>query len=216
DIDLAIRFHAAGWRVRYCEEAVVWEESVPSWSGLVRQRARWCEGVLRALVQHTPRLVRGHMSGLQKLDLLLFLTGSVVIPAAVFASYAYGLAAFLRGVLLPYYLLPLPRALPEPVTVGAFAVLAAALVLSAVVELRARIWKVLAGVAAYGAFTVHPLVSTPLALVNYARSMVTGRTCWWKTDHGSAPGTPPPQLAWEQDGRVGEWLAFNLYRRAVP
>ncbi|MCL6554530.1 MAG: pyruvate, phosphate dikinase, partial [Firmicutes bacterium] len=98
DIDLAIRFHAAGWRVRYCEEAVVWEESVPSWSGLVRQRARWCEGVLRALVQHTPRLVRGHMSGLQKLDLLLFLTGSVVIPGAVFASYAYGMAAFLRGV----------------------------------------------------------------------------------------------------------------------
>jgi len=216
DIDLAIRFHAAGWRVRYCEEAVVWEESVPSWSGLVRQRARWCEGVLRALVQHTPRLVRGHMSGLQKLDLLLFLTGSVVIPGAVFASYAYGMAAFLRGVLLPYYLLPLPRALPEAVTVGAFAVLAAALVLSAVVELRARIWKVLAGMVAYGAFTVHPLISTPLALVNYTRSVFTGRTCWWKTDHGSAPGTPPPQLAWEQDGRVGEWLALGLYRRAVP
>ncbi|MCS7236337.1 MAG: glycosyltransferase family 2 protein [Armatimonadota bacterium] len=215
DIDLAIRFHAAGWRVRYCEEAVVWEESVASWPALVRQRARWTEGVLRALVQHAARVVRGHMSVAQKLDLLFFLTGSVVIPAAVFASYAYGVVAFVRGVLLPYYLLPLPRALPELLTAGAFAALTLGLVLSSAVELRtAR--RVLVGLAAYGAFTVHPLLSTPLALVNYGWSVATGQNHWWKTDHGAAPAPAAPQPAWARDGRVAEWLALGVYRRAIP
>ncbi len=217
DIDLAVRFHALGWRVRYCEEAVVWEESVATWVGLVRQRARWCEGVLRALVQHTPRILRGRLSVLQKLDLLLFLTGSVVIPGAVFATYAYGLSAFLRGVLLPYYLLPLPRSLPEPLTGGSFAALVLALVLAAVVELRGRPVQVLTGLLAYGVFTTHPMVSAPLALANYARSVATGRVWWWKTDHGApAPGALPAGLVWEQDGRVGEWLALGAYRRAIP
>jgi 1,2-diacylglycerol 3-beta-glucosyltransferase len=215
DIDLAIRLHAAGWRVRYCEEAVVWEEAVSTWSGLVRQRARWTEGALRALVQHAFRIVRGHTSAPHKLDLLLFLTGSVVIPAAVFASYVYGLAAFVRSVLLPYYLLPLPRALPEPLTAGAFAVLSAALVLSAAVELRTGL-RVLVGLVAYGAFNVHPLLSTPLALLSYARSVVTGQSRWWKTDHGAPTASRATQPVWARDGRVAEWLALNAYRRAIP
>lgn len=215
DIDLAIRFHAAGWRVRYCEDAVVWEESVGTWPGLIRQRARWTEGVLRALVQHAVRMVRGRLSWVQKLDLLLFLTGSVVIPAAVFASYVYGLAAFVRGVLLPYDLLPLPRALPEPLAGGAFAVLVLALALSAAVELR-KAPRVLVGLAAYGAFTVHPLLSTPLAVLSYVQSRVTGRSRWWKTEHGTAAAPAGPLGGWVQDGRVAEWLALNLYRRAIP
>jgi 1,2-diacylglycerol 3-beta-glucosyltransferase len=217
DIDLAIRFHARGWRVRYCEEAVVWEESVSTWHGLVRQRARWCEGTLRAVVTHAPRILRGKMSGLQKVDLLLFLTGSVVIPAAVFTSYAYGLAAFLRQALLPYYLLPLPRSLPEPVTAGAFGALLLALVLSAVVELEGRVRAVLAGLAAYGLFTTHPLLSAPLAVASYAWSALTGRRDWWKTEHGSgAASSGRAELVWEQDRRVGEWLALGSYRRAIP
>lgn len=217
DIDLAIRFHAVGWRVRYCEEAVVWEESVPTWHGLVRQRARWCEGVLRALLAHTTRILRAPMSAFQKLDLLLFLTGSVVIPAAVFTSYAYGLSAFLRSVLLPYYLLPLPRSLPEPLTAGAFGVLVVALVASAVVELRGRVREVVAGLAAYGVFTTHPLFSTPVAVASYAYSAVTGRRGWWKTEHGGGSSAPSSgELLWEQDGRVAEWLALGSYRRALP
>ena len=215
DIDLAIRFHAAGWRVRYCEEAVVWEEAAPTWPALVRQRARWCEGVLRVLVQHALSIVRGHLPVLQKGEVLLFLTGSVLIPAAVFASYAYGLAAFLRGALLPYYLLPVPRALPEPLVAPAFGALTASLGLAAVVELR-NTTKALGGFLAYGVLAVHPLLSTPLALVNYAYGALTGRSRWWKTDRGTPQGVPAPQLTWQRDGRVGEWLALGSYRRALP
>lgn len=217
DIDLALRFHALGWRVRYCEEAVVWEESVPTWQGLIRQRARWCEGVLRALLAHTPRILRAPISPFQKLDLLLFLTGSVVIPAAVFTSYAYGLLAFLRSISLPYYLLPLPRSLPEPLTAAAFGALLAALGLSALVELRGRLREVLTGLVAYGLFTTHPLVSTPVAVTSYAWSACTGRNLWRKTEHGNGRSASPPQdLVWQQDGRVGEWLALGSYRRALP
>jgi cellulose synthase/poly-beta-1,6-N-acetylglucosamine synthase-like glycosyltransferase len=213
DIDLAIRFHALGWRVRYCEEAVVWEESVPTWAGLVRQRARWSEGVLRALVDHALRILRGHMTLLQKADLLLFLTGSVLIPAAVFASHAYAAATLLRGALEPYYLLPLPRSLPEPLTVGAFGLLTAALITSAAVEVRAAPWRVAAGFAAYLLFTAHQMLSTPLALLNCAYAAATGRTLWFKTEH-AAPWGESDSV--ERDPQVGEWLALGSYRRAIP
>ncbi len=213
DIDLAIRFHALGWGVRYCEEAVVWEESVPTWAGLVRQRARWSEGVLRALVDHAPRILRGHMTALQKADLLLFLTGSVLIPAAVFASHAYAVATLLRSALEPYYLLPLPRSLPEPLTVGAFGLLVLALVVSAATEVRTGPWQVATGLWAYLLFTAHQMLSTPLALLNCAYTAVTGRTLWFKTEH-ALPWEGGSSL--ERDPRIGEWLALGAYRRALP
>lgn len=213
DIDLAIRFHALGWRVRYCEEAVVWEESVSTWARLVRQRARWTEGVLRALVDHTPRILRGHMTPLQKADLLLFLTGSVLIPGAVFASHAYATATLLRSALEPYYLLPLPRTLPGLLTSGAFGLLAAALVISAATEIRGTPWRVACGLVAYLLFTAHQMLSTPLALLNCAYAAATGRALWCKTEHAALREEGPSA---DRDPRVGEWLAFGFYRRAIP
>ncbi|MDR7568598.1 MAG: glycosyltransferase family 2 protein, partial [Armatimonadota bacterium] len=70
DVDLAIRFWVAGWRVRYCEEAVVWEESVPCWRDLLRQRTRWSEGVLMALGDYFFGILLGRTTPFQKMDLV--------------------------------------------------------------------------------------------------------------------------------------------------
>jgi 1,2-diacylglycerol 3-beta-glucosyltransferase len=184
DIDLAIRFHLVGWKVRYCEDAVVWEESVADWPGLVRQRTRWAEGVLRALVEHLRGIVSGRMNALQKADMMFFLTGSMVIPSAIFASNVYGVTLLMRGVLEPFYLLPLGHSLPSALTTAVFVAFTTALLLSAASEARWNPLRAAGTVVAYVLFTSHQLVATPWAVVRYVRSVITGQVEWVKTDHG--------------------------------
>jgi cellulose synthase/poly-beta-1,6-N-acetylglucosamine synthase-like glycosyltransferase len=187
DIDLAIRFHALGWRVRYCEEAVVWEESVPTWWGLVRQRTRWSEGALGALSTHLRAILTGRATPFQKLDLVFFLTGSVVIPAAIFTSYLYGAATLLRNLLEPLYLLPLGRSLPPAVTDGAFLLLTASLGISIGSRIGWHPLRIAGAMAAYLFMGSHQVLSAPLAVLRYARSALTGRVEWLRTPHGKAP-----------------------------
>lgn len=187
DIDLAIRFHAMGWRVRYCEEAVVWEESVPTWWGLVRQRTRWSQGALEALGAYLRAILTGQATLFQKLDLVFFLTGSVVIPAAIFTSYLYGAAAVLRSLLEPLYLLPLGRSLPAAVTDGVFLLLTASLGISIGTQVGWRPLRIAGAMAAYLFMGSHQVLSAPLAVLRYARSALTGRAEWLRTPHGKAP-----------------------------
>ncbi len=184
DIDLAIRFWAAGLRVRYCEEAVVWEESVPDWWALVRQRTRWSEGVLMALGDYFFQILLGRTTWFQKLDLVFFLTGSVAIPAAIFASYVYGAALFLRNLLEPLYLLPLGRSLPPVATNAAFLLFTGALATAIGTQLGWRPLRVLGALGSYLLMGSHQLVTTPLALLRYARDVLTGQIEWLKTEHG--------------------------------
>ncbi|MDR5684327.1 MAG: glycosyltransferase family 2 protein [Armatimonadota bacterium] len=223
DIDLAIRFQVVGWKVRYCEEAVVWEESVPDWPGLVRQRTRWAEGVLRALVEHLGAIVSGRMTAFQKTDMLFFLTGSMVVPAAIFASNVYGAVVLLRGVLEPLYLLPMGRSLPPELTAGAFGAFSAALLLSAASQGGWNPLRALRVVVTYLLFTAHQLVATPWAVARYVRSIVTGQVEWLKTDHGMpAPALDPVTpvvdgAGWgEKDARVHERLAMSSLHRTMP
>jgi 1,2-diacylglycerol 3-beta-glucosyltransferase len=222
DIDLAIRFHVVGWRVRYCEDAVVWEESVPNWPGLIRQRTRWAHGVLRALVEHLGRIISGRMTAFQKADMLFFLTAAMMIPAAIFASNVYGAAVLLRGVLEPFYLLPLGRSLPSPLTTGAFAAFTAALLLSAASQKGWNPLRAVGIVFTYLLFTSHQMVATPWAVARYVRSVITGQVEWVKTDHGMRH--PAVDLAaavvgdarrGEQHARVHAWLAIDSLHRAM-
>jgi hypothetical protein len=91
DIDLSVRFHLRGWQIRYCEEAVVWEEAVPTVRDLVRQRTRWFEGAMQALGEHLPAILFGRLPLQTRVDVLFFLAGSLVATLALLTTYAYGL-----------------------------------------------------------------------------------------------------------------------------
>jgi 1,2-diacylglycerol 3-beta-glucosyltransferase len=187
DTDLAIRFWAAGWRVRYCEEAVVWEESVPGWWELVRQRTRWSEGALMALGDYFFRILLGRTTLVQKLDLVFFLTGTVAIPAAIFASYVYGAVLFLRNLLEPLYLLPIGRALAPETTNAAFFLFTGALATAIGAQMGFRPLRVVGALLSYLLMGSHQMLTAPLALLRYARDVLTGPGEWLKTEHRGAP-----------------------------
>lgn len=52
DLDMSTRLHIKGWDVRYCIDAVVYEEGVAYLRPLYRQRRRWLEGTIRRYLEH--------------------------------------------------------------------------------------------------------------------------------------------------------------------
>ena len=49
DLNMSIKLILDGHKIRYCPEAVVWQEAVPQWKPFFRQRVRWATGNLETL-----------------------------------------------------------------------------------------------------------------------------------------------------------------------
>lgn len=78
DLDLSLRLLTAGWQLRFCTSATVWQEAVTEFGKLVRQRSRWMQGHL-ACWSYLPGLLRGQLPLRARVDLLVFL----LLPAAI-------------------------------------------------------------------------------------------------------------------------------------
>ncbi len=52
DLDMSTRLHIKGWDIRFCQDAVVYEEGVITFPALVRQRRRWVEGSIRRYLEY--------------------------------------------------------------------------------------------------------------------------------------------------------------------
>ncbi|MDQ7819809.1 MAG: glycosyltransferase family 2 protein [Armatimonadota bacterium] len=177
DIDLTIRLHLAGWEIRYCEEAVVWEEAPPHLRDLLRQRVRWFEGALRCLGEHLPAILFGRMSLFKKLDMVVFLSGGLLVTLSLLTSYLYAALDAAGAVVL--YL-----QLPRPLTTAASAALTVAVLTALGLQLQGRVWALMPVVVRSGIFSLHRLLVVPLAVHRFVRSAVTGHTTWEKTAHG--------------------------------
>jgi 1,2-diacylglycerol 3-beta-glucosyltransferase len=195
DIDLSVRFHLAGWEIRYCNEAIVWEEAVVHLRPLMRQRVRWFEGAFRCLGDHLPAILFGRVPLFKRIDMLFFLGGALMVTTALLTIYFYALVD-LAGAVVLY--LQLSRRIT---TVGS-AVLTGALTIGLLAEYRSRLTAAGFSMARTGAFSVVRLIIMPLAVIRYVRSAITGETTWEKTAHGASedgrvwtlhPGTPPKE-----------------------
>jgi len=176
DIDLSVRFHLRGWQIRYCEEAVVWEEAVPTVRDLVRQRTRWFEGAMQALGEHLPAILFGRLPLQTRVDVLFFLAGSLVATLALLTTYAYGLLR-LAGVVVLFLQV-------SPHLMAAASGLCSLSLLGAVVERLGWRPAQLVGVPLrFALFSLHRFVVVPYAIARYVRSAVTGRIDWAKTTH---------------------------------
>jgi cellulose synthase/poly-beta-1,6-N-acetylglucosamine synthase-like glycosyltransferase len=116
DLEYHLRLVQAGRRVRFADTTTVWAEMPTGGRGVRTQRTRWEGGRLRMMLELTPVLVRGVVSGQTRLlepllDLLLlpvafhvFLLGGVWLsPLPVTQLYALtglGIVAFHLGVAL--------------------------------------------------------------------------------------------------------------------
>ena len=94
DLDLSTRLQIKGWDVRFCPEVCVYEEGVPSYLPLLRQRRRWIEGSIRRYLEHfSDVLTSKDMSLRVSLDMTAYITEFILpiwmVSEIVIQSYRY-------------------------------------------------------------------------------------------------------------------------------
>ena len=75
DLDMSTRLHIKGWDVRFCIDAVVYEEGIIYIKPLYRQRRRWLEGTIRRYLEYFDQvLFSKKMSLRSSLDMTAYIT----------------------------------------------------------------------------------------------------------------------------------------------
>jgi cellulose synthase/poly-beta-1,6-N-acetylglucosamine synthase-like glycosyltransferase len=86
DLDLTVRLVLAGFRVRFCPDAVVWQEGITNLPALLRQRRRWFAGNLRVCFTYLWPLLRARVALRRRLDYAVYLV-SLLTPFWLLLSY---------------------------------------------------------------------------------------------------------------------------------
>jgi len=177
DIDLSVRFHLAGWEIRYCEEATVWEEAIPRLRDLLRQRIRWFEGAIRCLGDYLPAILLGRLPVFKRLDLIFLLSGTLLGTIGLLTSYLYAMVNAIGIIVIFLHI-------PAWAMTWASIAISGSVLLGVTVEKRGQPKEVALVVARTAGFSLQLLVVVPLAIYRYIRSAITGERSWEKTAHG--------------------------------
>jgi cellulose synthase/poly-beta-1,6-N-acetylglucosamine synthase-like glycosyltransferase len=146
---------------------------------LIRQRERWFEGALLCLGDYLPGIVLSRVPLLRRLDMLFFLSGSLVSALAVLTGYVYAVIGLAHEAVV---FLQLPR----QIMVAASSVLTAGLLVAMTTEVGYRPWRLIGVMVRWTLFSFHTLVIVPLAIRRYVYGAVTGHRDWRKTAHEGA------------------------------
>lgn len=75
DLDMSTQLHIKGWDIRFCPEAVVYEEGIVYLIPLFRQRRRWLEGSIRRYLEHFGEVLKSKdMSLRASLDMTAYIS----------------------------------------------------------------------------------------------------------------------------------------------
>ena len=94
DLDLSTRMQIKGWDVRFCPDICVYEEGVPKYLPLLKQRRRWIEGSIRRYLEHfSDVLTSKDVSKRVVLDMTAYITEFILplwmVSEVVIQSYRY-------------------------------------------------------------------------------------------------------------------------------
>lgn len=79
DLDMSTRLHIKGWDVRFCLDAVVYEEGIAYICPLFRQRRRWLEGTLRRYLEYFGEVLRSRTMSLRaSLDMTAYISECIM------------------------------------------------------------------------------------------------------------------------------------------
>ena len=70
DLNLSVKLMIEGYAIRYCGETWVYQEAVPTWRQLFRQRARWAIGNFETLFIYGTKIIRSPMPVFRMLGVL--------------------------------------------------------------------------------------------------------------------------------------------------
>lgn len=81
DLDMSTRLHIKGWDVRFCKDAIVYEEGIIYLWPLYRQRRRWLEGTIRRYLEYAGAILTSKDMSLRvSLDLVAYIS-QFIMPA---------------------------------------------------------------------------------------------------------------------------------------
>ncbi len=73
DLNMSIKLMLDGSKIRYCPDAVVWQEAVPYWKPFFRQRVRWATGNLETLFVYLAPIIDSKIPLYKKIDSIQYL-----------------------------------------------------------------------------------------------------------------------------------------------
>jgi len=94
DLNMSIKLILDGNKIRYCPEAVVWQEAVPEWRAFFRQRVRWATGNLETLFVYLAPIIDAKIPLYKKIDSIQYL---VFLLFTVFVMLGYIVAILNLG-----------------------------------------------------------------------------------------------------------------------
>ncbi len=75
DLDMSTRLHIKGWDIRFCIDAIVYEEGIAYILPLYRQRRRWLEGTIRRYLEYCQDVLTSKdMSLRASLDMTIYIS----------------------------------------------------------------------------------------------------------------------------------------------
>ena len=97
DLELSTRLIVNGWNIRFCKEAIVFEQGPINFRSLFLQRLRWCEGSLRRYLSNLVRIFafNKERSFSQRFDAFVFLS-QFAIPIWIFLDVISEIVRFVR------------------------------------------------------------------------------------------------------------------------
>lgn len=97
DLDMSMRLLVAKWDIRFCPHAIVYEEGVPTWKALVKQRRRWAEGSIRRYLDYIfPINSPTRLSFIERIDTMAFFS-MFGVPALVSLECISQFVALMTG-----------------------------------------------------------------------------------------------------------------------
>ncbi|MFD4674815.1 glycosyltransferase family 2 protein [Lentzea sp. NPDC058450] len=205
DLELGLRVHLAGQRIRYATRATITQQGLVDVSRLLRQRTRWGQGNLQCL-GYVPKLVRArHVGSVALLEFLQYLlTPWLVAPMTLLVTGLVGVNFYAQvsGHSVGGFAAGGSNALPA-LGIWFLALVLPGLIWGVVHRVRhgdEPLWRCLLVGLVYPGFLVLGSVSTLRALYRH----VAGRNTWAKTERlaekdvpgvAAAPAAPVPKIA---------------------
>lgn len=97
DLDMSTRLHINGWDIRFCQDAIVYEEGVINFGALIRQRRRWVEGSIRRYLDYAGKVFFSkNMSLRVGFDLIAYIS-EFLLPFWLISEIIIQAFRFVRG-----------------------------------------------------------------------------------------------------------------------